>query len=71
MAAEFEMAAANRQMSGVPTLFLPPEAATRWIASRRVRADYLHGGEAAVAQMVPVAVVEALVARSVAHLGTV
>ena len=68
MAAEFEMATANRQISGVPTLFLPAEATTRWIASRRVRADYLDGGEAAVAQMVPIAVVEALVARSVAQL---
>jgi len=71
MASEFEMAAANRQMSGVPTLFLSPEPATRWIASRRVRADYLRGGEAAVAEMVPVAVVEALAARSVAQQGTV
>src|SRR4029078_10334117 len=60
MASEFEMSAANRQMSGVPTLFLSPEPATRWIASRRFRADYLRGGEAAVAEMVPVAVVEAL-----------
>jgi len=71
MASEFEMAAANRQMSGVPTLFLSPEPATRWIASRRLRADYLRSGEAAVAEMVPVAVVEALAARSVAQQGTV
>jgi pantetheine-phosphate adenylyltransferase len=63
MVAEFEMAAANRQLSGVPTLFLAPEPATRTIASRTIRADYLAGGAGAVIDLVPAAVAEALLAR--------
>jgi pantetheine-phosphate adenylyltransferase len=70
MASEFEMAVANREISGVPTIFVPPEPATRWISSRRVREDYVRDGALAVTHMVPIAVVEALAARSVAHLGT-
>ncbi len=57
---EFEMAAANRCMSGISTVFLPPEAATGTIASRAVREAFEAGGADAVASMVPEPVLAAL-----------
>ncbi len=59
---EFEMAAANQAMAGLPTVFLPPDAASRDIASRTIRADYLLGGVDAIAPMVPRPVLDALLA---------
>ena len=61
---EFEMAVANRYLAGISTVFVPPDPATRPIASRTVRTDYLLGGVDAVATMVPPPVLVALAARN-------
>jgi pantetheine-phosphate adenylyltransferase len=62
-ATEFEMAYANRIMSGIPTVFLRPDPATRDLSSRTVRAEFRRGGTRAVAGMVPDPVLVALAAR--------
>jgi pantetheine-phosphate adenylyltransferase len=61
---EFEMAAMNLQMSGIPTLFVAPPAATAHIASRLVRDRFAAEGVAGIRALVPVPVATALAARA-------
>ena len=60
---EFEMAMANSNLTGLPTVFFAPSAATQWISSRTVRTVLASEGVDAVTDMVPPAVLDALAAR--------
>lgn len=60
---EFDMAAMNDALSGIPTVFLDPDEETSWVSSTIVRTAATDGSLASLGSAVPAPVVDALTLR--------